>query len=135
MDSLDDISDLSSDLSSPPASPSPPPDFYPSPPPSQDLDDASLSNTIDDHSTYSPQGHDTPPVKNRRKAEPKPRTTKRLYLTPDDAHTDQMAELDLLLKTLRKKRKIVVVAGAGISVAAGSKRLLRTLSIDWLKLT
>jgi NAD-dependent histone deacetylase SIR2 len=58
-----------------------------------------------------------PPTK-RRKVEPKPRTTKHLDLTPG-SHRDHPA-LDLLVKTLQKKKKIVVVAGAGISVSAGS---------------
>lgn len=34
--------------------------------------------------------------------------------------TDQKGQLDILLKVLRKRQKIVVIAGAGISVSAGS---------------
>jgi hypothetical protein len=58
----------------------------------------------------------------RRRTEPKPRTTSYLDLTKDAIHiaTEQKAQLDVLLKVLRKRRKIVVVAGAGISVSAGS---------------
>lgn len=60
------------------------------------------------------------PLKKRRKFEPKPRKTLTLDLTqPPETIPTQSEELNLLLKTLAKKRKIVVVAGAGISVAAG----------------
>ncbi|KAG8165124.1 hypothetical protein KVR01_005399 [Diaporthe batatas] len=58
-----------------------------------------------------------PPPKRRRLAEPKPRTTQHLDLD----NRDDAAELQLerLLNTLRRKKKIVVIAGAGISVSAG----------------
>lgn len=36
----------------------------------------------------------------------------------------EQEQLDRLVKCLRKKRKIVVVAGAGISVSAGSMEAL-----------
>ena len=53
--------------------------------------------------------------------EPKPRATQHLDLSSDTSQSeyDHRAGLDLLLKTLRKRKKIVVVAGAGISVSAG----------------
>lgn len=63
--------------------------------------------------------------------EPKPRTTEHLDLSqlPHCPAIDQEAQVDLLLKVLRKRRKIVVIAGAGISVSAGSKcRLLQLMS-------
>ncbi|MCJ1461536.1 hypothetical protein MMC07_000133 [Pseudocyphellaria aurata] len=62
-----------------------------------------------------------PPTKKRKIANAKPRTTQTLDLeTPSSGlATDQKAQLALLLKVLRKKRKIVVIAGAGISVSAG----------------
>lgn len=105
----DDISDLSSDLSSVPSSPIAPPDFYPTPTPSQDPE--APANAAED----------MPPARKRRKVEPKPRITQHLDLTSDASQScyDQQNSLELLLKTLRKRRKIVVVAGAGISVAAG----------------
>ncbi|KAK2611173.1 hypothetical protein N8I77_004542 [Diaporthe amygdali] len=58
-----------------------------------------------------------PPPKRRRLAPPKPRTTE--YLDLDNR--DEFAEIHLerLLNTLRRKKKIVVIAGAGISVSAG----------------
>jgi NAD+-dependent protein deacetylase SIR2 len=62
-----------------------------------------------------------PPARKRRKVEPKPRTTQYLDLSSDASQSeyDHRVALNLLLKTLRKRRKIVVVAGAGISVSAG----------------
>ena len=111
---FDDISDNSSELSSPPSSPIPPPDFYPTPTPSQDLDglDTGPTNDCDD----------MPPTKRRRKIEPKPRTTQHLDLraTSVQAPSEQREQFDLLEKALRNRRKIVVIAGAGISVSAGS---------------
>jgi NAD+-dependent protein deacetylase SIR2 len=105
----DYISDLSSDLSSAPSSPVAPPDFYPTPTPSQDPD---VPINV---------AEDMPPARKRRKVEPKPRTTQHLDLSSDASQSryDQQSPLDLLMKTLRKRRKIVVVAGAGISVSAG----------------
>lgn len=104
----DDSSDIS-DLSSPPASPHPPPGFYPSPPPSQDHEERSQD--------------DKPPPRKRRRVEPKPRTTAHLDLTDrtEPSYARQQAQIDLLVKTLRKHRKIVVIAGAGISTSAGSR--------------
>lgn len=116
----DDVSDSSSDLSSLRSSPTPPPEFYPSPPPSQGRDDGPRS--LNAQRRASDQPVDAPPAPKRRKIEPKPRTTQYLDLTPgaDPLASDQKAQLDLLLDTLRNKRKIVVIAGAGISVSAGS---------------
>ncbi|EEH45766.1 uncharacterized protein PADG_01916 [Paracoccidioides brasiliensis Pb18] len=122
----------SSDLSSPPTSPSPPPGFLPTPPPSQ--------------GNFEPNSADppaltqdcAPPAKERRKVEPKPRITKHLDLSllTQDCSSSQNTELGLLLKALQKKRKIVVIAGAGISVSAGipdfrsSHGLFKTLKKD-----
>ncbi|KAF1953398.1 NAD-dependent histone deacetylase-like protein SIR2 [Byssothecium circinans] len=58
------------------------------------------------------------PRKKRKLADPKDRTTTRLDLRKSLTEADR-PQLDRLLKTLHKKRKIVVIAGAGISVAAG----------------
>jgi NAD-dependent histone deacetylase SIR2 len=62
-----------------------------------------------------------PPARKRRKIEPKVRTTQHLDLTSDTAQSeyDRTEALDVLLKALRNRRKIVVIAGAGISVSAG----------------
>ncbi|KAF2430481.1 DHS-like NAD/FAD-binding domain-containing protein [Tothia fuscella] len=59
----------------------------------------------------------SPPAKRRKtSSSPQPRITETLDLS---SPVDQEAQLDKLLKVLYKKRKIVVVAGAGISVSAG----------------
>ena len=62
-----------------------------------------------------------PRPRKRRKVEPKIRTTQYLDLTSDTAQSDydRSDALDTLLKAVRDRRKIVVVAGAGISVSAG----------------
>jgi NAD+-dependent protein deacetylase SIR2 len=67
---------------------------------------------------------DAPPAKRRRTSyEPKPRSTEFLSLPESLDHLNpaDKEQLDKLLKVLNKKRKIVVVAGAGISVSAGSE--------------
>lgn len=58
-----------------------------------------------------------PPAKRRKVAERKPRTTE--YIDLSDRDEEDEAQLDRLLSVLRKKKKIVVIAGAGISVSAG----------------
>ncbi|CAI6250587.1 unnamed protein product [Periconia digitata] len=94
---------------------SPAPEAMASPPPSNDDDER--------------------PRKKRKVADPKERTTARLDLRKDLTDSDK-PQLDRLLKTLHKKRKIVVIAGAGISVAAGipdfrsSTGLFKTLRND-----
>ncbi|KAF5669258.1 NAD-dependent histone deacetylase [Fusarium heterosporum] len=74
-----------------------------------------------DTSTNAP-----PPAKKRRitppkVSQPKERTTEYLDLMkPDEELTDaDHTQIKRLLDTLRKKKKIVVIAGAGISVSAG----------------
>lgn len=103
----DGLSDVS-ELSSPPSSPIPPPGFYPSPPPSQDADQR--------------QDDARPPAKRRRVALPKERTTQQIDLSGESALSweDQQPQIDLLVQTLQKHRKVVVIAGAGISTSAGS---------------
>lgn len=64
---------------------------------------------------------DGPPRKKRRTAEPKPRITHKLNLQDDFVREEDTGALDLLLRILHKKRKIVMIVGAGISVAAGSE--------------
>ena len=112
-DNFSDASSLTSLPSSIPSSPlsaarsiSPPPYWQAgviTPPPSQNADE------------------DMPRARKRRKIEPRIRTTRHLDLTSDYAQSehDRSESLELMLNALRKRRKIVIVAGAGISVSAG----------------
>ena len=63
-----------------------------------------------------------PPAKKRRVQAPprRPRMTRHLDLNEMDASEDCEIELGYLLRALRTRKKIVVIAGAGISVSAGS---------------
>ncbi|KAL9608758.1 MAG: hypothetical protein Q9167_006412 [Letrouitia subvulpina] len=113
--------DLSSELSSVGSLSPPPPSDYPSPQSSQDLCPAP---TDSEHTSrkHSEEPDEQPAVKKKkRRAEPKPRTTEYLDLksSPCSLDLEQAKQLDLLLKVLRKRNKIVVIAGAGISVSAG----------------
>ncbi|KAG5792327.1 hypothetical protein H9Q69_008609 [Fusarium xylarioides] len=78
-------------------------------------EDEIVAKPLDD-STSGP-----PPAKKRRISPPKERTTEYLDLMkPEDELTaEDRGQLKRLIDTLRKKKKIVVVAGAGISVSAG----------------
>lgn len=110
------LSDSSSDISSARSSLSPPPGLFSSPPSSQDPDSSTLSSS---EATTGDVGPEPVPLpKKKRKIQPKLQITRHLDLTPS-APLDGDA-LDLLLKSLQKRRRIVVVAGAGISVSAGS---------------
>lgn len=62
-----------------------------------------------------------PRPRKRRKIERPDRTTRYLDLTSDTAQSDydRRDSIECLVKALRKRRKIVVIAGAGISVSAG----------------
>ncbi|KXX77026.1 NAD-dependent protein deacetylase hst4 [Madurella mycetomatis] len=62
---------------------------------------------------------DGPPPSKRRRitAPPKPRTT--AYVDLENSGEGEDESLGRLLSALRKKKKIVVIAGAGISVSAG----------------
>jgi hypothetical protein len=120
-----DLSDLSSLLSSPRSrSPSLPP----TPASSQEQEDSSIledSTLLNEGLSKKRARYDdeVPAKKKRRITEPKPRTTEYLDLTmpASQCATDQKSQFDTLLKVLRKRRKIVVIAGAGISVSAGSE--------------
>ncbi|KAK3671196.1 hypothetical protein LTR78_008997 [Recurvomyces mirabilis] len=140
-------SDLSSDLSSVPPSPtsldapssplsvlssSPePPDYfdfamaprsrppvpYPSPPASQQTSE---------HGTPTPDGMESNtedgrrPAKRRRiSKDPKERTTEYLNLRAGKLSYEQQDNLDLVMNVLHKRQKIVVIAGAGMSKSAG----------------
>ncbi|KAH7308903.1 DHS-like NAD/FAD-binding domain-containing protein [Stachybotrys elegans] len=66
--------------------------------------------------------HGPPPAKRRRKARPpKERTTECLDLTKanNNFNDQETRQIERLVTALRKKKKIVVIAGAGISVSAG----------------
>lgn len=120
-----DLTDLSSELSSVRSSPSPPPTFgYPSPQSSQEnsANSASISGSQQGSRKRSLSPHDLPPKK-RKRVEAPPRTTVHLDLRSPllQPTIDQAAQLNLLLKTLHKRRKIVVIAGAGISTSAGGE--------------
>jgi NAD-dependent histone deacetylase SIR2 len=78
---------------------SPAPEDMPSPPPSND---------------EGPR-----PAKRRKLTDPKERTAEYLDLSQSDVDEDELPQLQRLLNVLHKKRKIVVIAGAGISVSAG----------------
>lgn len=59
-----------------------------------------------------------PPAKRRRIS--KERTTEYLDLRASSLDDEQQEQLDRVLHVLHKQQKIVVIAGAGISVSAGS---------------
>ncbi|KAI5284293.1 hypothetical protein KEM54_001454 [Ascosphaera aggregata] len=117
--------------SEPTSSPSsPPPPLLPPPaPPAPPAEDMSIRHNFSvtsivadaDADADAEAGCSQQPMKKRRKLEPKPRRTMTLDLTQSAHHVShyQSEELNFLLRALSKKRKIVVVAGAGISVAAG----------------
>ncbi|KAJ4271820.1 hypothetical protein NW762_000526 [Fusarium torreyae] len=62
-----------------------------------------------------------PPAKKRRISPPKERTTEYLNLMKpeEELTTEDRCQIERLFTALRKKKKIVVIAGAGISVSAG----------------
>ncbi|KAB8289707.1 hypothetical protein EYC80_010618 [Monilinia laxa] len=120
---MNSSSPLSSPLSSlgtisQPPSPSPATD-YPSPPCSSVPDTRVPSEAGD-----APDCDGPPPAKRRKVTQPKPRTTEYLDLRnfgegSEEQIAQQDAQMKRLVSVLRGKRKIVVVAGAGISVSAG----------------
>ncbi|RDA84678.1 hypothetical protein CP532_3499 [Ophiocordyceps camponoti-leonardi (nom. inval.)] len=118
------VSSPSSPLSSIPNTPS-----LPSSP--AVLLDAAAARRYPSPSSSTPSGTQSPvkpvrdgsprPAKRRRVLTPRDRTTAHLdLLKPDDVfgHEDNF-HLQRLLSALRTKKKIVVIAGAGISVSAG----------------
>ncbi|KAL8936277.1 MAG: hypothetical protein Q9211_004260 [Gyalolechia sp. 1 TL-2023] len=117
------LTELSSDLSSVRSLSPPTPGDYPSPPLSQDQSSGDVGcQQRSRKRSRDPDEHTSP--RKRTKAEPKPRKTEYLNLQERNnlPPLDQQSQLDTLLKVLRKKKKIVVIAGAGISVSAGSKQ-------------
>ncbi|KAK0618556.1 DHS-like NAD/FAD-binding domain-containing protein [Bombardia bombarda] len=78
-----------------------------------------LSDIADDAAEIQVRTDGPPPKRRRVAAPPRPRTTEYIDLI---AHPDQdqhQGPFARLLTSLRKKKKIVVIAGAGISVSAG----------------
>ncbi|KAL9041850.1 MAG: hypothetical protein Q9180_001005 [Flavoplaca navasiana] len=113
------LTDVSSDLSSIGSLSPPPPFDYPSPQSSQEtFSDHSESQQTCNKRLHQSTGQEPP--KKRRKADPKPRTTQHLDIRscPNLSSSDQTCQLDTLYKVLSKRKKIVVIAGAGISVSA-----------------
>lgn len=124
------LSSLSSLSSSPLSSiasrsPSPPAD-YPSPP-SSNVSELDLSSGARSFTAGLPDDDGPPPAKKRKIAGLRELKTEYLDLralrdSPDASfHNSQEAKVKKLAEALHSKRKIVVIAGAGISVSAGSK--------------
>ncbi|PHH58985.1 hypothetical protein CDD81_3973 [Ophiocordyceps australis] len=81
-----------------------------------------LGEAVAEKAELDAGGQDAPPrPKKRRLAAPRDRSTKHLNLVKDhhDLTCDDEFQMRRLVKALRNKKKIVVVAGAGISVSAG----------------
>ncbi len=123
---------------------SPPTPSYYLPPVPQDLPGIGPPAMKLDASGHANDGDGPPPAKKRRTIGPKIRVTQYLDLSPADNSSwtergydacpaEQKKQLDLLLKVLHKKRKVVVVAGAGISVSAGSM-LFSSFSLFFLQI-
>lgn len=67
-----------------------------------------------------------PPAKRRRiSRDPRERTTEFLDLRSGVVEPEQQEDLERVLNILHKRQKIVVIAGAGMSVAAGSESSYR----------
>ncbi|RAR06595.1 nad-dependent histone deacetylase sir2 [Stemphylium lycopersici] len=122
---LTDMSDSEVSLLS--RSPTPPPEMksfaqrraYMSPSSSR-RSSAKTTPTPEDMPSPPSSNDDNPrPAKRRKTAEPKERTAEYLDLSRPDIPFDDLPQLQRLLTVLHKKRKIVVIAGAGISVSAG----------------
>ncbi|CAN9304647.1 unnamed protein product [Alternaria alternata] len=76
----------------------------------------------DPHSPSPTDNDNLRPAKKRKTAEPKKRKAEYLDLSEPAAQENELPrlpQLQPLLSVLHKKRKIVVIAGAGISVSAG----------------
>ncbi|KAI8936363.1 hypothetical protein NX059_006775 [Plenodomus lindquistii] len=121
-------SESGSDLSELSRSPTPPAEFdrsfaqrpaYISPSSSR-RSSAKTSPAPQDMPSPPSSNDDCPPPRKRRKlVEPKERTADVLDLSGPIVAEDEQPQLKRLLSVLHKKRKIVVIAGAGISVSAG----------------
>lgn len=82
-------------------------------------DDERLQKRLMAVAEASPDG--PRPAKKRRISPPKDRTTEYLDLmkSDEDFTPEENRQMEALIAALRKKKKIVVIAGAGISVSAG----------------
>ncbi|UKZ54802.1 hypothetical protein TrVGV298_008615 [Trichoderma virens] len=82
----------------------------------------SLGQPIYDNDSSKSADDEQPPAKRRKVYQPKERTTEYLnYMNKEDKDMTEAekAQEKRLIAALRKKKKIVVIAGAGISVSAG----------------
>ncbi|KAF2859844.1 DHS-like NAD/FAD-binding domain-containing protein [Piedraia hortae CBS 480.64] len=114
---------------SPPSTRSPKKPNYPTPPSSQSTSnncsptpDGSPSNAQrpEKRREMSSPPADAPPKKRRTVSRDRPpRTTEYLDLRRKEIEPCQQEQLDRLMEVLNKRQKIVVIAGAGISVSAG----------------
>lgn len=108
-----------------PPSPSPsPPRDYPSPPSSNASDKENVP--VSRGAQREAPDCDAPPAKKQKTMKTRELKTEHLDLQKliesddGDLHKAQDAKLARLMEVLRTKKKIVVIAGAGISVSAGS---------------
>lgn len=92
----------------------------PTPPPSQE-NSQSGSPAPDAADSSMLSDKDGPPPAKRRRVGPKERTTRSLDLRHENIKSAEQPQFDDMLRALHKRQKIVVIAGAGISVSAGSK--------------
>lgn len=106
-------------------SPSPPAD-YPSPPNTSDSEPSSSPRVRPRDLLDDGELDGLPPAKRQRITKAKEMKTEYLDLqmlsdTDDEAHhKTNDGKLKKLMEVLRMKKKIVIIAGAGISVSAGS---------------
>lgn len=91
----------------------------PTPPPSQE-NSQSGSPAPDAADTSMLSDKDGPPPAKRRRVGPRDRTTRSLDLNHERVKSAEQPQYDDMLRTLHRCKKIVVIAGAGISVSAGS---------------
>ncbi|KAK5123054.1 hypothetical protein LTR85_003250 [Meristemomyces frigidus] len=138
---------LSSPLSSPASSPEPPENMprlhrarpeqaYPSPTASQQT--SQTCSPAPDGMDSSTDRDGPPPAKRRRiSREPRERTTEYLDLRSGVVEPEQQEDLERVLNILHRRQKIVVIAGAGMSVSAGipdfrsESGLFKTLKDDY----
>ena len=113
LDDLSDASDLSSLASLSPRSSLEPEERYPTP--------SSQLEAETEQSAAEGSARQARPAKRRRNPLPKERTTQ--YLNLSKSLHEQSDQHYLLVQTLRHQKDVVVIAGAGISTAAGSKFL------------
>ncbi|EFX01664.1 sir2 family histone deacetylase [Grosmannia clavigera kw1407] len=116
---LTDLSRTPSPPSSPVRSSPDPPTRYPSPSMTSQSGCTTPRKTHHYDAPRDPhrRGDSPPPAKRRRVQTPRPRMTRHVDLANPTPESEE--ELSHLIQALQKKKKIVVIAGAGISVSAG----------------